>query len=518
MGNNKSISLVILEDEEAHAEALVRSLSADEFDLTIATSLGEFEKVISGITPDLIIADINLPDGTALSLLKNKSANKWPVVVMTSYGNEDMAVTAMKAGALDYIVKSSDAFKNIKHVINRNLRDWGNIQESRENERKFRILFETMAQGVIYEDANFRMIEANSAAEKILGLSIEQIKNRTSFDSDWKAIHEDGSPFQGDKHPSVIALRTGKPVEDVIMGLFNPLKNATTWVLVSSIPQFRENEKEPYQVFSTFTDITELKNTEAELVKAKEKAEESDRLKSAFLANMSHEIRTPMNGIMGFADLLKTPDLSGESQKSYIEIIEASGKRMLEIINHLIDISRIEAGQIELKIQPTDIPELLGDILKFFSREADEKGISLTSHIQLKSDEYLFETDKTILAQIITNLIKNALKFTEENGCIELGCKPAGASNIRLYVKDTGSGIRKELHEKIFDRFRQGDISYKHEGVGLGLSISKAYVEMLGGEIGLYSSPGKGSVFFVNLPRVEHFSSSSDPIRYYHTR
>ena len=148
----------------------------------------------------------------------------------------------------------------------------------------------------------------------------------------------------------MIALRTGKPVEDVIMGLFNPKKNATTWVLVSSIPQFRENEKEPYQVFSTFTDITELKNTEAELVKAKEKAEESDRLKSAFLANMSHEIRTPMNGIMGFADLLKTPDLSGESQKTYIEIIEASGKRMLEILNHLIDISRIEAGQIEIKI------------------------------------------------------------------------------------------------------------------------------------------------------------------------
>ena len=196
MKNDENISLIILEDEAAHAEALVRSLSKDEFKITVATSLAEYEKIIARIAPDLVIADINLPDGTALSILNNKTSEKlWPVVVMTSYGNEDMAVTALKAGALDYIVKSSDAFNNIKHVINRSLRDWGNIQESRENERKFRLLFETMAQGVIYEDVNFRMIEANSAAEKILGLSIEQIKNRTTFDADWKAVHEDGSPF-----------------------------------------------------------------------------------------------------------------------------------------------------------------------------------------------------------------------------------------------------------------------------------------------------------------------------------
>jgi signal transduction histidine kinase len=173
---------------------------------------------------------------------------------------------------------------------------------------------------------------------------------------------------------------------------------------------------------------------------------------------------------------------------------------MLEIINHLIDISRIEAGQIELKIEPTNVPYLLEDLLKFFSREADEKKISLTSSIQLKSDEQVLETDKTILAQIITNLVKNALKFTEKGGSIELGCK-ATDSTMCFYVRDTGTGIRKELHEKIFDRFSQGDITHKHDGVGLGLAISKAYVEMLGGSISFDSEEGAGTTFNFTIPK-----------------
>ena len=161
---------------------------------------------------------------------------------------------------------------------------------------------------------------------------------------------------------------------------------------------------------------------------------------------------------------------------------------------------------------------MLRDQLKFFSREADGRGIELRTDIQLNPDELVLETDKTILAQIITNLIKNALKFTEKNGSVELGCKTLGHSRICFYVKDTGSGIRKELHKKIFDRFSQGDISYKHEGVGLGLAISKAYVEMLGGKIGLISEPGKGSIFYFNLPRIPQTTHSSDSFRFYNTR
>jgi PAS domain S-box-containing protein len=504
MRNMESSLIVILEDEAAHAEAIKRSLAQSEnnFRIIVAASLEEFDRLISDITPDLVIADINLPDGSALTLL-NEKENPWPVLIMTSFGNEDMAVLAIKSGALDYIVKSPEAFKNIEHVVNRNLRDWYNIQKSRENEDKFRILFETMSQGVIYQDDNGKVIAVNSAAERILGLTSEQIKNRTSFDSYRKPVYEDGSHFPEELHPPVEALRSGIPVEDVVMGIYHAGEDKYKWLLISSIPQFRENETRPYQVFSTFTDITDLKNAEAELKQAKDKAEESDRLKSAFLANMSHEIRTPMNGIMGFADLLKTPGLSGVSQKNYIEIIEMSGMRMLDIINDLIDISRIEAGQIEIKKELTDIPGLLDDLFQFFIPESNNKGIRLTLEVQLQPDESLVETDKTKITQIVTNLVKNALKFTKSSGEIEIGCKMQGNSEVLFYVKDTGSGIRKELHEKIFDRFGQGDKSH-HDGVGLGLAISKAFVEMLGGRIGIESEPGKGSVFFFTIPFIRN--------------
>jgi PAS domain S-box-containing protein len=248
-----------------------------------------------------------------------------------------------------------------------------------------------------------------------------------------------------------------------------------------------------------FTDITERKRAEEELRKAKEKAEESDRLKSAFMANMSHEIRTPMNGILGFADLLKNPMLSGESQKMYIEAISSSGKRMLSIINDLIDISKIEAGQIELRREPTDLRKLLEEQIMFFRPEAEKKKISLSLKAELPAD-FIFETDRTKLAQVLTNLLKNSLKFTPEKGSIELGCRLNEGSELFFYVRDTGIGIRKELQEKIFERFRQGDKAEHHEGIGLGLAISRAFVEQLGGKIMVESEYGKGSVFSFSVP------------------
>ena len=493
--------ILIIEDEPAHAEAIIRSLSGSDYEIIVAVSLKEFNDIISHIKPDLVIADINLPDGSAFSLLKGEIENQvWPVIVMTSFGDEELAVKAIKSGALDYIVKSPESFRNIRHVVARNLREWNIIQKSRESEIRFRHLFENMAQGVVYQDINGRITSVNSAAEKILGSSAEELLSKDSFDPQWKSIYPDASPFTGDKHPAIQALETGLPVKDVIMGVYSLEYDTYKWLLISSMPQFRDNETKPYQVFSTFTDITELKLAESELKKSKEKAEESDRLKSAFLANMSHEIRTPMNGIMGFADLLKTPNLSGASQMKYIEIIELSGKRMLNIINDLIDISKIESGQIEITKDLTNIHDLMNDLLQFFTPESEMRGISLNLEMQLTEEDFFVETDKTKLSQIVTNLIKNALKFTPDKGTIEFGCKIQDTSFLYFYVKDSGQGIRKELHDIIFDRFRQGDSSSQHDGVGLGLAISKAYVEVLGGKIGLESEPGMGSVFSFTLP------------------
>jgi PAS domain S-box-containing protein len=261
----------------------------------------------------------------------------------------------------------------------------------------------------------------------------------------------------------------------------------------------------PIQILGALFDIDELKKTEQELLKAKEKAEESDRLKSAFLANMSHEIRTPMNGILGFADLLKTPGLTGKEQQRYIEIIEKSGTRMLNIINDIVDISKIEAGQMELHVMESNINKQIGYIYTFFKPEAEAKGINLFFKNPLLAKEAIIKTDGEKLYAILTNLVKNALKFTHK-GSIELGYDLAVTNNhvtlLKFYVKDTGIGIPEDRLEAIFERFIQADIADEmaYQGAGLGLAISKAYVEMLGGKIWVESELGKGSTFYFTLP------------------
>lgn len=247
-----------------------------------------------------------------------------------------------------------------------------------------------------------------------------------------------------------------------------------------------------------------------ELLQAKESAEESDRLKSSFLANMSHEIRTPMNGILGFSELLKSPNLSGDKQQKYIEIIEESGKRMLNIINDIIDISKIEAGLMCVEFKESNINEQIEYIYTFFKPEVEAKGMQIFFKNTLQAREATIKTDREKLFAILTNLVKNAIKFTKE-GSIEFGyvlkmnnetVNPSQNAVLEFYVKDTGIGIPKDRQEAIFERFIQADIINKmaRQGAGLGLSITKAYVEMLGGKIRVESEEGIGSIFYFTLP------------------
>lgn len=265
----------------------------------------------------------------------------------------------------------------------------------------------------------------------------------------------------------------------------------------------------------------ERKKVVEDLKLALEKAKESDRLKSAFLANMSHEIRTPMNGILGFTELLKEPGLSGEEQQKYISIIESSGDRILNTIHDIIDISKIEAGQVELSYSTINLNNQLDELFDFFLPEAKKKNIQL-SVIKSFTDPYAsIKTDKDKLNSILTNLIKNAIKFTD-SGKIEFGYlvnEKAQQADLQFYVKDTGVGISKEKQKAVFDRFVQADVESTrlYEGSGLGLAISKAYVEMLKGEIWLKSEVGVGSQFYFAHPyhvkknQLKNISDSGKP-------
>ena len=243
---------------------------------------------------------------------------------------------------------------------------------------------------------------------------------------------------------------------------------------------------------------------------AKEKAEESDRLKSAFLANMSHEIRTPMNGILGFAELLKEPKLKDNEQIEYIGMIEKSGKRLLNIINDIIDISKIEAGQMEVYLEESNINDQIEFINRFFQPEFERKGLQHSIKNGLSSNESVIKTDREKIYAILSNLVKNAIKYTN-TGSIEFGYELVKTQSgtveqdrgfLQFYVKDTGIGIPKERQNAVFERFIQADISDKMalQGAGLGLSISKAYVEMLGGKIWVESEPGNGTIFYFTIP------------------
>jgi len=244
----------------------------------------------------------------------------------------------------------------------------------------------------------------------------------------------------------------------------------------------------------------ELEKLIKELKVAKLKAEESDRLKSAFLANMSHEIRTPMNGILGFSGLLKNLNISTQERLTYVNVIEQSGNRLLNIINNLIDISKIEAGQMTVSHSECNVTKQLTTLYAFFKREADHKNLELILQPQAKKELLTLVTDEDKLVAILTNLIKNAMKYTKK-GSIIIGFRRLDGF-VEFFVKDTGIGIPSDRQQAIFERFVQADIEDRdvYEGAGLGLAITKAYVTMLGGDLRLESEEGKGSAFYFTLP------------------
>ncbi len=262
-------------------------------------------------------------------------------------------------------------------------------------------------------------------------------------------------------------------------------------------------------VLGISTDISERKRYERALVDALEKAEESDRLKSAFLANMSHEIRTPLNGIIGFSKYLRNfPDTSREETLKFLNIICNSADHLLNLINDIIDISKIEVGQLKITAESINLNALLNEIYTFYysaNPDLSKRGVSFRITTSLSDAESSIVVDKVRLRQILNNLIGNALEFTRE-GSVEFGYELTTDKNyVRFFVRDTGIGIPKDKADLIFQRFRQADvdITKKFGGTGLGLAISKSLVELMGGNIWVDSQPEIGSTFYFTLPFIK---------------
>jgi PAS domain S-box-containing protein len=305
--------------------------------------------------------------------------------------------------------------------------------------------------------------------------------------------------------------------------IWNDALNGKTHIFEWTSVNVKTKEEFPVQVSVNMTiwngnkvlvavvrDFRERKKYEEDLIAARLKAEENDRLKSAFLANISHEIRTPMNGILGFTELLKLPELTDEQILHYVHIIETCGARMLNIINDIMDISKVESGLMTISLNDINVTEILDYLFELFNHESNKKGLKLIKTEPISDNSMIINTDKDKLTAILTNLLKNAIKFSHK-GTINFGYS-IQEQDIEFFVKDTGIGISKEKIAAIFERFIRGDheMSAEYEGAGLGLSIAKAYINMLGGKIWVESEKGIGSEFYFTLPLPPDYSNLKD--------
>ncbi|UMB60871.1 PAS domain-containing sensor histidine kinase [Lutibacter sp. A80] len=359
-----------------------------------------------------------------------------------------------------------------------------------ESEQCLRTLLKTTAASILIFH-NKRIIYANNSAEQFTGYDFMELVNldiSNLLHPDFKLFYENinTSELKEDKTlSSEVKILKKNHTEKWVNVNINQIK----WLGLDAI------------IISAF-DITQLKQTEQDLINAKEEAEKSERLKTAFLANISHEIRTPMSGILGFTELLKTPHLTNEKKEKYISIIEKSGDRMLNLINNIIDISKIEARLMSIKYSEVDVNEQLNNLFNFFNLEATNKGLKFKLNKTLANSPVIIKTDYEKFYAVLTNLIKNSIKYTD-TGSIEVGYTIKKETNfIEFYIKDTGIGVPLSRQKAIFERFIQADIDDINatQGAGLGLSISKAFIEMLGGKIWIKSTKNEGSTFYFTLP------------------
>jgi signal transduction histidine kinase len=262
-----------------------------------------------------------------------------------------------------------------------------------------------------------------------------------------------------------------------------------------------------YKNFQNRKASEKLRESEEELIMAKIKAEESDKLKSIFLANMSHEIRTPMNAIMGFSNLLGEPGLDDSEKTQYLDIIKNSGSRLMQLINDILDLSKLEARQLSISTTACSLSEILINSIESFKKSdllKKKPDIELTLNLPETCKNLRFISDCNRVQQVLDNLLSNAIKYTQK-GRIETGCSIKTIHNkefIEIYVKDSGIGISEELGNLVFERFRQVEEGRFHEGAGLGLSISKGIVDLLGGKIWFISKENVGSTFYFTVPYI----------------
>lgn len=548
------IDILHLEDDSRDADLIQARLETADLNMRFrhVQTREDYEGALKTDCFDLILADYKLPayDGVSALFHRNENYPDIPFVFVSGTIGEEAAIEGLTQGATDYVLKQD--LTRLASAISRAISEANTERERKEAVESLRkseykkTVLNTIAS--MYLSASEGLINAN-----ILDFLIELIGSDLGscgyFQEDgtlvvpdlgksfWKTTQANSSETKIAKerweksvlHDSIMECRTsvfqeprGLPGNAIASEhtIFAPIvhngKTIAFLLFGRSLSPYSKEEvallEEIVQFISPILNARLERDrydrirhqTEIKLIFAKEKAEENDRLKTAFLQNISHEIRTPMNAIYGFSTLLEYPSITFEEQKEYIERIRSSSTQLLSIVTDILTIASIETHQVESYFESVSANWLLSELFAIFQPQAEERGLQLVAPQATADEDTIFESDRSKLVQILSNLISNALKFTHE-GSVTFGYaiqKDSKLSSIEFFVEDTGIGIDPKAQEVIFKRFHQA-AKRTHEdygGMGLGLSISKGLVELLDGRIRVQSQPGEGSTFFVSLP------------------
>lgn len=510
----KPYRVLLIDDDKTLLEYYAAVLREAGLDVDTLSNPLEGLKVLAEFRPDVVVLDIYMPECSGPELAQViRQDDTWammPIMFLSTESDIYRQLAAMNLGGDDFLVKPVAAEHLVAAVVTRAKRARWTNRLNKElksvlRESEFQLVTMNQHDTVSTTDVAGRITSVNDKFCEISGYSREELLGQNH--RILKSGVQPGSFYQ----ELWSTISQGKVWHGTIC---NHKKDGDKYWVESTIVPFLDDMGKPYKYVAALTDITEL-------IDAREEAENANRAKSQFLSSMSHELRTPMNAIMGYSQLLQmdTDEPLSESQQEIVDGILKGGNHLLELINEVLDLARIEAGRIDLSIEAIVLGEVIAESLRLITPLAQRRGIeiSLTQDgVDITVELLLLQpnavrADRTRLKQVLLNLLSNAVKYNRKNGKIIIACNNIGNNQTRISITDTGAGLTQEQQSQLFKTFnRLGAEQSNIEGTGIGLVITKNIVDLMGGNIGVDSRPGEGSTFWIELPSDAQNNSTDE--------